>query len=207
MQKLAAALVAFRSKCPAVQFDSRNPHFDSRFASLRAIHAVVDPILADHGLAVLQFPVGDETTAGCVTRIIHESGEMMEQEFRVPIGKADAQRSCAAVSYARRFGLSGALGIVTAEDVDGNDAVDSPPSKQTSRKARTPRMSAPNREKIKFAARERIKELGDESIGETEIIQTVARSLGYSSAIEMTDDDYPRALEAVQGFEPGTEAA
>ena len=94
---LIKALIAFRSNAPIVKFDSTNPHFKSRFASLAAIHKTVNPLLAEHGLAVVQFPISDESGIGCITRIIHESGQTMEERFTVPTTKSDPQRACAAV--------------------------------------------------------------------------------------------------------------
>lgn len=206
MKELSKALVAFRSACPPIGFDSTNPHFKSRFASLAKIHKVIDPILSENGLAVMQFPISEDGRAGCVTRVMHVSGEVVEYPFTVPLSKHDPQGACAAVTYARRYGLSGALGLVTEEDDDGNSAsepVRNAGKKPAPKKSSSPRMAQVNREKIKYAARERAKELSDESINETEIIKSVSAALGYASPIEMTDDDFERAFVAVQEFEPG----
>lgn len=196
---LAAALVAFRRDCPNIGFDAVNPHFKSKYASLAAIQRVVDPLLAKHGLAVVQFPVGDDSTAGCITRILHESGESMEQEFRVPIGKADAQKACAAVSYARRFGLSGALGLVTTDDVDGNDAVGDPaPERPRSS------MSQESKEDIRDAAKKRAAELDTEGVVVTynEIIIAVSEGLGLESPAGLTDSHFGAVMSAVEKFHP-----
>ena len=128
MKNLFAAMVKFQAECPAVIKDDENPHFRSKFSSLEALKNCTQPILAKHGLAVMQFPIGDGTTAGCRTIVLHESGESLEQDFLVPIGaKVDAQKSCSAVSYARRFSYSGCLNLVSSEDSqadkDGQDLV------------------------------------------------------------------------------------
>jgi hypothetical protein len=121
-------MVKFQAECPRVLKDDENPHFRSKFSSILAMKEAVQPLLAKHGLAVMQFPIGDPgyERAGCKTVVIHESGESIEQVFFVPIGdKVDAQKACSAVSYARRFAFSGALGLVSSEDVDkdGQDLV------------------------------------------------------------------------------------
>ena len=212
MSKLSAALVAFQSECPSVAFDSKNPHFKNRYASLAAIHKVVTPILIKHGLAVLQFPVSEDGKAGCVTRIVHESGESMEQTLMLPLAKNDPQGAGAAITYARRYGLSGALGLVTEEDDDGEAASgraaavakpNSQPEPRAPKKA--PAMSSANREKLKFAARERLKELtGDSGTADDvmNLIKGVAEHLGHASAIQLTDDEFGTALELVQKAEP-----
>lgn len=212
MSKLSAALVAFQSECPSVAFDSRNPHFKSRYASLAAIHNVVTPLLAKHGLAVIQFPVSEAGHAGCVTRIVHVSGEMMEDRLLLPLAKNDPQGAGAAITYARRYGLSGALGIVTEEDDDGEAAsgraaaVERPMRQPEPRaEKRAPAMSAANREKLKFAARERMKEMtGDSGSADDTmtILKAVAKGLGHPNPLELKDADFPAALAAVQGWEP-----
>jgi hypothetical protein len=212
MGSLHTALVAFQAECESVPFDSLNPHFKSRFASLSAIHKAIKPLLAKHGLAVLQFPVSTDGRAGCVTRIIHESGESMEETLLLPLAKNDPQGAGAAVSYARRYGLSGALGIVTEEDDDGEAAQGraaavAKPMQRPAPRAPKPAspMSNANKTKLAYAARERIKELGDDSIGPVEIIRSVAKAMGYASEIELTDDDFGAALSKVQTFDPGEE--
>lgn len=210
MSKLSAALVAFQTECPSVAFDSKNPHFKNRYASLAAIHRVVTPILVKHGLAVLQFPVSEEGRAGCVTRVVHESGESMEETLLLPLAKNDPQGAGAAITYARRYGLSGALGLVTEEDDDGEAAqgraaaVAKPVAQPAPRAAaKAPAMSVENRDKIKHAAGIRAKEIGDDSITAGEIIKDVARMLSHSSPIQVLDIEFGRMLELIQKWEPG----
>lgn len=212
MSKLSAALVAFQTECPSVAFDSKNPHFKNRYASLAAIHRVVTPILVKHGLAVLQFPVSEEGRAGCVTRVVHESGESMEETLLLPLAKNDPQGAGAAITYARRYGLSGALGLVTEEDDDGESAQgraaavarpNSQPAPRAAKKA--PAMSSEKRDKLKFAARERMKQLTGDSGTADEVMTVltdVAKDMGHTSPIEMTDAEFGHALEAVQKWEP-----
>lgn len=208
MSKLSAALLAFQSECPSVAFDAKNPHFKNRYASLAAIHRVITPILVKHGLAVLQFPVSADGRAGCVTRILHESGESMEETLLLPLAKNDPQGAGAAITYARRYGLSGALGLITEEDDDGEAAqgrtaaVEKPNRQPAPREQKKSGMTKETREKLKFAARERIKELGLSDVSEIEIITSVAKSLGYAAALEMLEIEFGKALEMIQGFEP-----
>lgn len=211
MQKIAAALVAFRRVCPTISKDSINPHFKSKFASLDAIHKVVDPLLAENGLMVMQFPASGDGTAGCLTRIVHESGETMEYEFLVPLAKRDPQGACAAVSYARRYGLSGALGLVTEDDDDGNAASGSPAAavRKTPKKGRDAHLDSVSREKLMFAARERLKELEmpSEKSDAISVCADVMRRHGYASSLEALQTDFPALFSEVQEWEPGKESA
>jgi len=57
------------------------------------------------------------------TVVMHESGESMEGYQPVLSAKADAQSMGSALTYARRYGLCAALGLVSGdEDDDGNAA-------------------------------------------------------------------------------------
>lgn len=215
MKNLATALVAFRSECPAIKRTKKNPHFKNMYAPLETIREVVDPILAKHGLVVMQFPVSDDAKAGVVTRVMHTSGEFLEETFLLPLAKNDPQGACSAVTYARRYGLSGALGLVTEDDDDGNSAsglkpiaseavrrLDEQPAPRSTPKA-SPAMSEANRDKVKHAAGVRVKELGDDSISAAEIIKDVARMLAYDSPAKVKDIEFGRMLELVQKWEPG----
>ncbi len=208
---LAAALVDFQSECPSIAYDARNPHFKSRYATLAAIRKTIAPLLAKHGLSVMQFPISEDGRAGVITRVMHVSGEFVEHPFMVPITKSDPQSACSAVSYARRYGLSGALGLVTEEDDDGEAAmgrtaaVERPNRQPEPRTLRPAGMSGATKKKLAFAARERMKELSGDTGTDDDvraIVTDVARSLGYASTVEMLDSDFGRALEAVQKWEP-----
>lgn len=212
MKELATALLAFRAECPPIVRSKKNPHFKNNYAPLEAIHEVIDPLLTKHGLIVMQFPMAVDDRAGVSTRIMHKSGEYIEEVFMLPLAKSDPQGACSAVTYARRYGLSGALGLVTEEDDDGEAAQgraaavarpNSQPAPRAEKKA--PAMSAANREKLKFAARERLKELtGDSGTADDvmNMLSEVAKVMGCSSPSQMTDAQFGMALGVVQKWEP-----
>lgn len=125
--KLAPALVAANGQLTAVAKDSVNPAFRSKYVSLDALMAEVRPVLAEHGLCVMQSVAHPETNEGRLvginveTRIIHASGEWVASTVVVPVAKSDPQGAGSAITYGRRYGLSAALGL-TAEDDDGEAA-------------------------------------------------------------------------------------
>ncbi len=129
---LAKALVAAQAEFPTVGYDSENPHFKSRYASLTAIIETIKPILHKHGLAVVQAGSAlahDHSPADAHVRsltvetyLFHESGEYVASAVTIPIDKANPQGAVAAVSYGRRCGLSACLSLATDEDDDGNAA-------------------------------------------------------------------------------------
>ena len=211
MQKLAKALVDFRKKVPTVAYDSTNPHFKSRFASLAAIHKAVDPVLAECGLTVSQFPVSDENGVGVRTAIIHESGEWFEGQYVLPLQKRDPQGAGSALTYARRYALAATLGIVADDDDDANAAVEQV-VKDAGKRAAAKRPTGPasnmgkdKKEKVLKAAQQRMRELADEGTGSftpREIIDAVAQDMGMKDALALTDKDFEDAFTRVQGWAP-----
>jgi hypothetical protein len=119
---LAIALNKAQAELKNPTFDSTNPHFKSKFASLAAVRESVIPVLNKHGLAIAQFPKSTDGTAGCVNRLMHVSGEWLEEECLLPLDKNNAQGAGSAVTYARRYSLQAIAGVVADEDDDANAA-------------------------------------------------------------------------------------
>lgn len=139
IQNLAAALVAAQTEMRGVAKDVSNPEFRSKYASLDAIVAQVRPLLAKHGLAIVQgatTPHSDETgriaAIAVETMLVHASGEWLINTAIMPVvgrmlkggGRADPdpQAGGSALTYGRRYGLSALLSLCTDEDDDGNGA-------------------------------------------------------------------------------------
>jgi hypothetical protein len=120
--ELSKALNAAQKEMKNPTFDSTNPHFKSKFASLVAVREAVIPILNKHGLSIAQFPKATEGTAGCVNRLMHVSGEWLEEECLLPLDKNNAQGAGSAVTYARRYSLQAIAGVVADEDDDAHAA-------------------------------------------------------------------------------------
>ena len=123
MENLSRALVAARADIHNPPFDGKNPHFGNEFASLKACFEATLPVFADHGIAVVQ---EFETVDGgcvCITHLIHESGEQLalKSPSMTPT-KTDPQGWASASTYARRYGIMAAAGIVGDPDDDGNAA-------------------------------------------------------------------------------------
>jgi hypothetical protein len=123
IQKLAVALVKFNLEVKIIEKDASNPHFKNRYASLDTIIDEVRPLLAKHGLSVLQFPGGDGEKFTLRSMLVHESGEWIESEpLTMRPVKNDPQGIGSCNTYARRYSLSSLLSLNTGEDDDGNGA-------------------------------------------------------------------------------------
>lgn len=142
---LAPALVAASAALKSVHKDRENSHFKNKYATLDAIIEQVRPVLAMHGLVVMQGAANPITTdAGTllafavVTRLLHTSGEWIETSAILPLAKHDPQGAGSAMTYGRRYGLSAILSLATDDDDDGESAV-------VPRNAAPTRQSAPPR--------------------------------------------------------------
>lgn len=110
---------------PALR-DSYNGFTQSKYATLNSVMEACSEALIDNGIWVTQYPVPVEngsSNLGLVTKLVHaESGEWHESLISMPFGKkVDPQAYGSALTYARRYGLSSMIGLVT-EDDDANTA-------------------------------------------------------------------------------------
>jgi len=122
IKELATALSKLQGQLTFAVKDSANPFFKSKYADLESVWDSCRDALAKNGLAVIQMPGNYfEGRMWLITRLVHSSGEWIEQEMSIPVAKQDAHGCLAAVTYMRRGALAAFLGIVQADD-DGNVA-------------------------------------------------------------------------------------
>jgi len=123
IDKIAPALVKAQAELKHALKDSTNPHFKSKYADLGSVWAAVKPALTKHELAALQDCGALDGAVSVGTRLIHSSGQWLAFDpVIIPLSKRDAQGVGSALTYARRYSLSAALGVVADEDDDGNAA-------------------------------------------------------------------------------------
>jgi len=124
--ELNKAFADARAEIKNPAFDSQNPHFKSKFASLQAVMNATIPILAKHGIGVHQDLRTEDGGIACYTHLCHTSGEeKVYGPLVIPFTKHDAQGYASASTYARRYHLMGVLGVVGDNDDDGNAASES----------------------------------------------------------------------------------
>ncbi|MBB5167168.1 ERF family protein [Mycobacterium sp. AZCC_0083] len=123
---LAAALVAAQAEFGAVAKDTANPFFKSKYADLPAVKAEAQPVLAKHGLAVIQEPgyvlIEGKPHDTLATTVLHESGQSRTSKMILRPVKNDPQAQGSAITYAKRYAFMAILGLVADEDDDGNAA-------------------------------------------------------------------------------------
>lgn len=123
--KLADALLQFQSTVRAVKRDGKNPHFNSKYATLENVLDAAKPVLNANGIILTQAAGEILEGAVCVTtRLMHTSGEFMQSTLHVPLGKRDPQGVGSAITYGLRYSLMAMLGLPPTDDDDGEMAMD-----------------------------------------------------------------------------------
>lgn len=145
--KFIDRLVAAFAEMSNPPLDSKNPHFGNRFASLLAVSNVVRPALANHQLAYRQ-TVEMVNGNSLVTTFVYGKSDNPEDDCdyirlaSVPIKVVDnPQQIGSALTYAKRYCLLAAFGLVGDEDDDAEAAT--APARKTAKKAIKPKASTP----------------------------------------------------------------
>lgn len=116
-----ALLKAQRAITFAVK-DSKNPHFKSTYADLGSVIGACKAALNESGIVFMQMPSPSESgTIALTTRLLHSSGEWIEDTATCPLQKSDPQGYGSANTYLRRYALAAAVGLYQDDD-DGHAA-------------------------------------------------------------------------------------
>lgn len=127
IKELAGALAKAQGEIKGALKDADNPFFKSKYADLASVVEAIRAPLATHGIAYVQLTVpSDKEEVQVETVLMHASGEWVSGIIAVPVSKSDAQGYGSALTYARRYGLSAAVGVAP-EDDDGNAAAKAAP--------------------------------------------------------------------------------
>jgi hypothetical protein len=135
MENLAKALSKAQAEFTTVPQSGFNPHFKNKFSTLEDCINMTRPILSKHGLAISQMPNTIDGQYVLTTILMHESGESIVSNQPVVSMKQDPQSLGSALSYCRRYSLTGVLSLASGDfEDDGNAAT--APAKPTPAKAK-----------------------------------------------------------------------
>jgi hypothetical protein len=122
IKQIAEALVSAQKEIRFAVKDSTNPHYKSKYANINSVIDAVKAPLNNNGIALIQsLSPSDDNKLHLTTRLIHSSGEWIEDTAVCPLQKQDPQGLGSAISYIRRYSLS-AMCAVYADDDDGQSA-------------------------------------------------------------------------------------
>ncbi len=117
IKEIAAALVKAQDDIRFAVKDSTNPHFKSRYADLGSVIVAIKESLNNCGIAFIQMPTESQTgTLALTTRLIHQSGEWIEDTAVCPLQKNDPQGYGSALTYLRRYSLASITGLYQDDD-------------------------------------------------------------------------------------------
>lgn len=122
IKNIAPALLEAQNEITFAVKDAINPHFKNRYADLSAVIDAVKPALNKAKIVFLQSPSpSDDGKLHLTTRLIHASGEWIEDTAVCPLPKADPQGFGSAMTYLRRYSLASIIGLYQDDD-DGESA-------------------------------------------------------------------------------------
>jgi hypothetical protein len=137
IKNLAAALAKAQADVEGVAFDSVNPHFKSKYASLAAyLDSMVEPF-TKQGLSVTSSVEEGDKGMYLLTLLLHSSGEWIEYKTPMILNKQDMQGLGSAETYARRYRVSAIANVSAEEDDDANLASRPPETRSSAKGAAT----------------------------------------------------------------------
>lgn len=119
--ELMGALASAQAEIENASKTSANPHFKSRYADLAEVLNTCRPVLAKHGICIMQSTGFDGATVAVSTVLAHKSGGWVSSISSCVPARTDAQGIGAATTYLRRYSLAAIVGIAQ-EDDDGQSA-------------------------------------------------------------------------------------
>jgi len=129
---LMGAIAQAQAKIENAEKDAKNPHFNSKYATLASVYAACRTALAEAGIAVIQAPFNlPDGDIGVATMLGHSSGQWLKARLYCKPGKYDAHGLGSVITYMRRYSLSAMVGVAP-EDDDGNAAVGKPSEQRAS---------------------------------------------------------------------------
>ena len=118
---ISQALLKAQKELEDPKQTAENPFFKSKYAPLVDILKMARPIFNKHGITILQDIQGLTVS----TIFLHESGEWIQQGGITLIPEKETpQAGGSAITYARRYAISAALGIASEEDDDNQSLPD-----------------------------------------------------------------------------------
>jgi hypothetical protein len=122
IKQIAPALLSAQRNIKFAAKNAKNPHFKNDYADLPSVIDAVKDALNDAGITFLQMPTPSEDgRLHLTTRLLHESGEWIEDTAVCSMPKQDAQGFGSSMTYLRRYSLAAICGLYQADD-DGESA-------------------------------------------------------------------------------------
>jgi len=122
MSKLIEELLEVQRELSHATADAVNPHFKSQYVKFEDLWDYAKEALNSHNIMIQQLSHECEVGA-CIETVLYGHGDSMSTgKMIVRADKPTAQAFGSAITYAKRYSLSMALGIGADKDDDANNA-------------------------------------------------------------------------------------
>ena len=122
MSELVQKLLEVQRELSHAAADAVNPHFKSQYVKFEDLWDYAKEALNSHNIMIQQLSHECEVGA-CIETVLHGHGASMSTgKMVVRADKPTAQAFGSAITYAKRYSLSMALGIGADKDDDANNA-------------------------------------------------------------------------------------
>lgn len=121
MKNLIKALIECQKQIENASKDATNPHFKNKYATLESVLDAVKQIANSNGVLIVQSQGKDQEGHFVETKLLHESGEVLDSKIYLVLEKSNMQGLGSAITYARRYSLA-SLFAIGQEDDDANAA-------------------------------------------------------------------------------------
>jgi len=127
--EFVTALIKVQEELPKLEKNADNPFFKSKYVPLEEVITKIVPILNKHGFAIVQQLSSVDGKPALRTRLIHVTGEELDETGVVVMKMEDPQAQGSAITYNRRYAIMALLGLVGDVDDDANKATMPPKEK------------------------------------------------------------------------------
>ena len=125
INELGTALALVHSEIKNPKQNKVNKYLKNKYADLSEITNVSRPVLAKHGLSIVQAPSYELGILTLETIMIHSSGQWVISEISMPVDKPNAHGIGSAITYCRRYSLASICNLSSDSDDDGQEAIKS----------------------------------------------------------------------------------
>jgi hypothetical protein len=125
INELATALASAQGEIENAVADAENPAFRSTYADLASVRAAIKAPLSKNGLAIIQIPTTLDGKTALTSRMLHKSGQWIEDTCVLLVEKPTMQGMGSAITYMKRYALAAMTGLAEDDD-DGNEATKHP---------------------------------------------------------------------------------
>lgn len=155
---ISAAIAKAQITIAGADKSGYNKHMDAKYSRLDDIWNAAHKALNENGVAIIQSPtfIAGEKGGVCyvTTALMHSSGEFIVGEHELSVTAIGAQAAGSAMTYLRKYSLSGMTGVSPSDDFDD----DGQGTKTAEQQAADVKRTAERANKVNVSA-ERIVEL------------------------------------------------